>query len=219
MMNCERKELMEILAKLVSRGLIDYIREQRAKEDDWTRDSYLSNWMCQNHIEEELNVNYACGESKGVIIPDCASWVIKFTIPTERRDMCYREYENYVLAEELGLSYYFAKMEFLTAIGGIAFYVQEMVDCDECVDHSMSEKLACYYESIGQECEDEYSLLDEVENMSNVERIDLLYGNAELCQFISNRHINDLHCGNFGLAGDHYVIIDYSGFGLSVPMD
>jgi len=104
-------------------------------------------------------------------------------------------------------------MEFLTAIGGIAFYAQEMVDCDECVDHSMSEKLARYYESIGQECEDEYSLLDEVENMSNVERIDLLYGNAELCQFISDRHINDLHCGNFGLAGDHYVIIDYSGYG------
>ena len=213
MMNCERKELLGIITKLVSLGFIDYIREQQAKEDDWSRDSYLSNWMYQNHIEEELNVNYACGESKGVIIPEYASWVIKFTIPTERRDMCYREYENYVLAEELGLSYYFAKMEFLTAIGGIAFYAQEMVDCDECVDHSISEKLARYYESIGQECEDEYSLLDEVENMSNVERIDLLYGDAKLCQFISDRHINDLHCGNFGLAGDHYVIIDYSGYG------
>ena len=213
MMNYERKELMKILAELVSRGLIDYIREQRTIKS-WPHDHYLSDWMYQNHIEEELYINYACGESKGVIIPDCVSWVIKFTIPTENRDMCYREYENYVLAEELGLSYYFAKMEFLTAIGGINFYAQEMVECDdECVDHSMSEKLGNYYDSIGQEYEDEYSLLHEVENMSSIDRVDLLYGDAKLCQFISDRHINDLHSGNFGLADDHYVIIDYSGYG------
>lgn len=208
----ERKELMNILTKLVSLGFVDYIREQR-RVIGWPHDHYLNDWVYHNHIEEKLNINYACGESKGVIIPDCVSWVIKFTIPNENRDMCAREYENYVLAEELGLSYYFAKMEFLTAIGGVNFYAQELVDCDECVDHSISEKLACYYESIGQKCDNEWDLLDEVENMSNIERIDLLYGNRELCQFITDRHINDLHNGNFGLAGDHYVIIDYSGFG------
>lgn len=212
--NYERKELMNILAELVSIGLIDYIHEQR-RLTSWPHDRYLSDWMYKNHIEEKLHISYESGESKGVIVPECVDWVIKFTIPNENRDMCAREYENYVLAEELGLSYYFAKMEFLTAIGGVNFYAQEMVDCDDCVDHSMSEKLARYYESIGQQPGEgeEWDLLDEVESMSNVDRIDLLYGDAKLCQFIADRHINDLHCGNFGFAGDHYVIIDYSGFG------
>ena len=212
----ERKELMNIISKLVTWGLVDYIHARRKDN----KDGYLCNWADEAPLEDN-GLEYTCGESKGVIIASSVDWVIKFTIPNEDRDMCAREYENYVLAKEAGLAYYFAEMKFLTAIGGINFYAQEMVECDESVDNSLSEKLARHYESIGEKPEEgvEWELLDEVENMSAVERVDLLYGDAELCRFIEDRHINDLHCGNFGIAGDRYVMIDYSGFGSQVFMD
>ena len=43
--------------------------------------------------------------------------------------------------------------------------------------------------------------------------------NKELSDFVVDRHINDLHCGNFGMAGDHYVMVDFSGFGSQIFMD
>ena len=52
--------------------------------------------------------------------------------------------------------------------------------------------------------------------MTAYDRVMLLYNDEKLSSFIRNRLINDLHCGNFGYAGDHYVMIDYSGFGSQI---
>ena len=160
---------------------------------------------------------YESGASKAVIFYDeLDSYVIKFRLPSEDpdKDYCAREYANYIAAEEAGLAHYFASTEYLCEREGIAFYLQEQVICDESVDSELHSKLQCQYEETGTPYDDE-SLWSEVEDLESCDRVRLLYGDNELAEFVWERHINDLHCGNFGLAGDHYVIIDFSGYGMA----
>lgn len=172
-------------------------------------------WVDDNQIEGSLKVTYASGATKAVFIFEDCDWVIKFTLPNSTNDYCTREYNNYVLAEAAGLSYYFAETVYLGTFDGIAFYAQEQVDCDESVDSTIVSNLQARYEE-NDEQYDVDSLWYEAEDMHPVERVSLLYGNDTLCDFIAERHINDLHCGNFGIKGDHYVMIDFSGFGRAV---
>ena len=177
----------------------------------------LWDWLDDNKFFEK-GITYADGATKAVIFhSDLDSYVIKFRLPQEdpEKDYCSREYENYVLAEEAGFSYYFAKTEYLCEREGIVFYLQEQVICDEEVDGEICSKLQRQYDEDGTPY-DVDSLWSEVDEMDAYERTMLLYGNKELSQFIFDRRINDLHCGNFGMAGDHYVMIDYSGFGSQV---
>lgn len=208
----ERALALEYINLFVAKGLVEFYKKSRAE-----RRSSLWDWYDDAKLENS-GFNYADGATKTVLINDELDWVIKFVRPDEERDWCGREYENYVLAEEAGLGYYFAATEYLCEVEGIRFYAQEMVICDESVDSSIADS----YERRLQERGEEYdidSIWEDIENMDAADRVELLYGNTELCQFVWDRRINDLHCGNFGIAGDRYVMIDYSGFGRRVWED
>ncbi len=170
-------------------------------------------WYQDTRID---GIQYTDGATKCVFFAEeLEDWVIKCKLPCETRDYCTREYENYRAAVEAGFDYYFAAVEYLCEREGILFYVQERVECDEDVDELICEKLQLDYEESGTPYERD-SLWDEVSDMDSYSRVHLLYGDLNLADFIWSRHINDLHCANFGTIGDHYVMIDFSGFGMSV---
>lgn len=204
----------------IALDIVDFIIDKGFAEPFYTEKKPYSlwDWFDKNKLFNEGGFQYNDGATKGVIFHEkLDSWVIKFRLPRElaEKDYCAREYENYVAAEDAGLEYYFAATEYLCEREGIVFYLQEQVICDEEVDSDIYDKLQCRYEESDTPYDNE-DLWNEIEEMNAYERVMLLYGNETLANFISERRINDLHCGNFGLAGDHYVMIDFSGFGMSV---
>ena len=174
---------------------------------------YLYDWFRKASLGN--GISFADGATKAVFISFDFDWVIKVNLPGEEFDWCGREYENYRLAEERGLGYYFAASEFLGEFEGIKFYAQEYVDCDEGVDSEIYDSLKARYKSSDNDVDDD-CLWGEVEELDAEARVELLYNDDALVRFIWERRINDLHCGNFGIKGDHYVMIDYSGFGAGV---
>lgn len=206
MSNCERTVAMNIIDLFVQRGFISAFKNTSHS---------MYNWMYDNGLLRN-GYDYADGATKCVFMYDgLDSWVIKCRYPGMERDYCARECENYALAEEAGFGFYFAATEFLCEVDGIAFYVQERVDCDESVDCLIKDRLQCDYEDSNTPY-DEDSLWEEVEELDAYSRIMLLYGDEALARFICERRINDLHCGNFGIRGDSYVMVDFSGFGMAV---
>ena len=206
----ERDIALRIVDLIINKGFAEPFYSEARPYSMW-------DWLDKHGLFQQ-GFQYADGATKGVIFhEDLDDWVIKFRLPREfaEKDYCTREYENYVLAEEAGLDYYFATTEYLCEREGIIFYLQEQVICDEEVDSDIYDKLQCRYEESGTPYDND-SLWEEVEELDAYERVMLLYNNEALANFISQRHINDLHCGNFGMAGDHYVMIDYSGFGSGV---
>lgn len=199
----DRNTALEIINRLLEAGLATKYFDKE--------EPYLSTWFYKT-FGYGNSLTFADGASKAVFINSNFEWVIKINLPREEHNWCGREYENYRLAEEYGLTYYFASCEYLGEFEGIEFYAQEYVDCNEEVDSEIYNSLKHRYDSSNMKY-DEDCLWDELDNLEADERVDLLYNDEELVCFILERHINDLHCGNFGIKGDHYVIIDYCGFG------
>lgn len=206
----ERNIALDIVDMMINFGLSTLYHKEEKPFSLW-------DWMDKNNLFEQ-GFDYADGATKAVIFhSDLDSWVIKMRLPREvdTQDYCAKEYENFVAAEEAGLDYYFAATEYLCERDGICFYLQESVICDEEVDGELHSKLQCQYEESGIPYDAE-NLWNEVDDMDAYDRTMLLYGNEKLSNFIDEHHINDLHCGNFGVAGDHYVMIDFSGYGSAV---
>ena len=202
----ERDTALDLVDMLIDYHLMDAYASRST--------SSLWDWFDSMHMEN-LGFTYASGATKAVFFHrDLHDWIIKVVLPDEQNnDYCRREWENYLAAEQAGLSQYFAATEYLTTVNGIAFYIQEKVFVDESVDSSIYDSASAERAARGEEI-DEDALWDEVYDMEADERVELLYKNPKLTHFILSRHINDLHCGNFGMRGGEYVLIDYSGFGL-----
>ena len=209
--NWERDIALDIVDFIINKGFAESFYAEKKPYSMW-------DWFDKHELFNEGGFQYNDGATKGVIFHEkLDGWVIKFRLPPEdpKKDYCAREYENYVAAKDAGLEYYFAATEYLCEREGICFYLQEQVICDEEVDSDIYDKLQCQYEESGTPYDND-SLWNEVEELSSYDRVMLLYGDAALADFISEHHINDMHCGNFGLAGDHYVMVDFSGFGSQV---
>lgn len=145
---------------------------------------------------------------------DLDGWVIKTSFRCDySNDYTKREYENYCAAKENGLGYYFPETVFLGEYNGWSFYVQELADCsDEAITSDWYDRLRDRYDEDGEEYEEE-DLWYAVENLDDKERVNLFFCDEDLICFLRERHINDLHEGNFGYIGGRAVIVDFSGFG------
>ena len=212
MMNqMDRDDLLNILDVLVNElGLCNFFTDDRRTK---THDLY--DWAAEHNLAKRFNMCVATGATKGVLVFDDRDWVIKFRLTDADRDYCRKEYENYVRAEDAGLSYYFAETVYLCEYHGVEFYAQENVECDESVESQIVDSLQRSYDEDGTPYDVE-DLWNEAEDMDACARVHYLYDDDDLVKFINDNHINDLHSGNFGTKGDHYVIIDFSGFGRAV---
>ena len=177
----------------------------------------FSKWYDSKKLAE-YGVYYENGASKVCLYQDeISEYVIKFGFVGSKKDYCQIECENYRKAVEAGLERYFPYTEELCVRDGIHFFIQEKAVCDEEAISSewfseMNEAMSDYRDDY--ESEDEYYsyVWDAVAEMSDEERVNTLYGDEELLDFLYEMDINDLHEGNFGMIGDRVVIIDFSGW-------
>lgn len=206
----DRDGLIDLVDCLIDEyGMAEYFHTHFHDKTD------MCDWVRKSGVEEKLNLYYTSGATKGVIVPADGDYVIKFNLIGETCNYCGREYENWCLAEEAGLSQYFAETIYLTSCGKMVFYAQRMAVCDETAEDSMYYTLRDRYEA--DHCEyDVDNLWNIIDEMEADERVELLFGNDKLCDFIRSRHINDLHGANFGMIDGQFVLIDYSGFGRQV---
>ena len=180
------------------------------------------------------------GETKAILFCDgeddiLSNFVIKIPFIGEDIDYCKYEVHNYNRAKEEGLSEFFAPCMKVFDYGEydtpIYVMLRVEVDCDraECV---MSDAFHRVYESENpcseDEDKDEYDRkIDDYfwsnscdENFFTEIREDYdaqLADNLE--DFCGENCINDIHSANFGFQNDQIVLIDYSGYGLTVNME
>ena len=185
-------------------------------------EDYLFKWY-QNADEPMLEgVDFIFdGSSKYVMIfdevPQC---VVKFSRKGLRHDYCKLEAENYKKAINAGVDCYLARTEFFVEMGGISFYIQEKVECN---DYDIESEMYNYAKQICDEdkdsmSEDEYNdlLWDMVGHFDCENSLNAVFGESYetqlLIDFCYNNKINDLHQGNFGYKGEFPVIIDFCGY-------
>lgn len=171
------------------------------------------NWFIDNNLGT-MGFWASGGATKACIgHTDLTNWVIKVGYKEQVAcNYATLEYNNYRLAEEAGLAIYFPVMIYLGEFAGVPFYLQQMAECyEDQVASDWYERLRDSYE----ENEEEYSdndLWNEIDSMTDDDRAYLTFHDAELVGFLRERHINDLHEGNFGYIGDRMVIVDFSGW-------
>ena len=201
----EREIATTLVEALVEYGLTEYLAEYG--------EHCTQHWFLNNKLNE-MGFWVSSGASKVCIgHNDLCGWVIKVGY-TEKVSCDYAtvEYNVYRLAEEAGLAHYFPKTVYLGEFGGRAFYVQEYADCDEyAVSSDWYERLRDEYDEDGIEYDSD-TLWDTIDEMDTCEKALLCFHNQELCNFLIENEIGDLHEGNFGYINGYMVIVDFSGW-------
>lgn len=182
--------------------------------------------------EDFDSYTYACGASKGVIIPfNLEGYVIKFPFAYKKFDYCRAEWRNSVVFEQAGFGFAIAKTDFLCRLdNGYPIYIQEIAECSEdtvessifesCYENFKSQYIADWSDD-GDMSEDDIrcAFWDDISDEPESYICDLFeddYGvqtAAALDRLICDNHINDLHTGNVGYINNHIVLVDYSGYG------
>ena len=168
-----------------------------------------------NLLQNDFPGYFTSGVTKKVFILDDFDWVIKTDI---WMPYCKREVENYEAAVASGLSDYFAATFSFIEIDGIAFYLQEKLQCSDGWGDNWSDEISRTLAlAINEEADEDEELydavLDEIDSLSDSEIIDMLFHDKRLTDFILLKDINDLHFGNFGKRDGLLVIFDFSGYG------
>jgi hypothetical protein len=200
----EREVAITLIEALVDYGMGEHLESYGKRS---LRDWYEDNGLAYAGYSMSSGCTKAC-----IMHNDLVDWVIKVGFVDGKLDYAALEYENYCLAEEAGLNIYFPETVYIGEFCGRAFYAQRMCECDE--DQISSEWFECLrdrYEECGEEYDSD-SIWSEVDNLDDIEKVELFFGNEELIDFLRERRINDLHEGNFGYRGGCKVIIDFGGY-------
>ena len=203
MLTCNEREIaISIVEALVEYGLNDHLTQNGA--EDWFGELRLN----------RMGFRASSGVTKTCITHrDLVNWVIKVGhTKNVAKNYAVLEYENYCEAVEAGFGYYFPETLFLGEYGGQSFFLQQ---CAECSEESITSEWYCrlrdQYEEDGEEYDCDF-LWNEVYNLDDDEKAMLMFGDAALCEFLSEHRIGDLHEDNFGYIGGKCVIIDFSGY-------
>lgn len=201
----EREIAITLVEALCEYGLTDNLAQYgKHCTTDWFWDNELG----------EMGF-WASGGATKVCIShsDLHNWVIKVGY-TERvsKDYATYEYNVYCFAQEAGLTEYFPETIYLGEFRGRAFYVQQKADCDEeQVSSDWYDRLRNQYDEDGEDydCETLWEVIDDMDADSKAY---LCFGNKELCDFLIDNGVGDLHEGNFGYINGCMVIVDFSGY-------
>ena len=174
----------------------------------------VSNVFFNENTYHEFEIHH--GITKCVIVPDYKTYVFKFNKSGFDYDYCDAEAEVNKNAKIEGYDQYLADMVFLLKFGDIDIYVQERT-------FKFEDGYTPYYEN-SDRSDEHYNLLESISSdYCSSECIPLdwaadfsaYYSDAEfadLCQFLDNYNVNDLHEANIGYIGNRPVIFDYSGW-------
>ena len=205
MTSIEYEIAISLVEALVEYGLNEHLAQYGEKG--------IENWF-DNMMLGAMGFGASAGATKSCIWHrDLNNWVIKVG-HTEHVAKNYAkvEYENYCAAVKAGLGYYFPETVFLGEFGGECYYVQQYAECSEdAVSSEWYERLRDQYDEDGEEYDCD-SLWNEIYDMEDDQKAMLMFGDVELCEFLSDNRIGDLHEGNFGYIGGKCVIVDFSGF-------
>lgn len=164
---------------------------------------------------------YDAGATKVCIFSEYFSdYVVK--ISTTKFDYCEREYINYKAAKEEKLEKYFPWTDYLCNINGYKLFIQEKVYSGEDAEDETYRTLSNYVDRSfdWDEEDDEYSredaIRDVVCDLSDKDRVKIIFNDEELSYFLRDYVINDIHEGNIGYRGNDPVILDFSGYGRPV---
>lgn len=199
------RELAEDLVyDLMTKGLLSHL--------DRCGDNNFEDWFYTNNLEDD-GYWYGIGMTKICIGHICLdNWVIKFSANDSSKDYMAREYEIYQEAERQNMTEFFPQTFFLGRFEGRDCYIQERAECNERDIYSECYNQICsFYEEESKEYNSDL-ICDEVDTLNDDERVNLLFHNSELIDFLYEHEINDLHEGNFGLINGKFVIIDFSGY-------
>lgn len=171
------------------------------------------NWFRNNNLRS--CGFWASGGATKVCIghEDLCGWVVKVGYTRGvKKDYATYEYNVYCMAEEAGLARYFPETIYLGEFYGRSFYIQQEADCDEDqVTSDWYDRLRDQYDEEGAEY-DVDNLWNEIDDMDSLDKAFLCFGDNQLCGFLSEYRVNDLHEGNFGYIRGCMVIIDMAGF-------
>lgn len=197
----EREAAIRLVELLISNGICKAL-SQKTMED----------------LYEEVLCNLGFGFNNGLTKgcfwhSNLSGWVIKIGYNHHVcKDYARTEYETYKAAVAQNLEYYFPFTDLLYEFEGVEFFIQERAECSEdAITSDWYEKLLTYHEENGDDLEC-YDIWDEVYDMRDSDKIELMFNDWALCSFLSERKIGDFHEGNFGYIGDRTVIIDFSGY-------
>lgn len=187
---------------------------------------YRGEWT--NAYEEILEANglyFNSGASKVVVLHDDLDWVIKAPIRTfgerwvgriQTDNFCYAEAQVYKLAVESDLSCYFAPCFYYKTEGGIPFYVQLKMDCNEDeLSDGVWKQVSSSYSRENYKDDDEYyeAVNEEFDNLWDDDVLYYIFDSSDLVDFVHENELNDFHYGNFGYNKDgNPVLVDYSGY-------
>lgn len=205
MTDIEREIASVLVEALVEYGATEHLRDYG--------EGSLHEWYTDKGLKY-VGYSMSSGCTKACIWhSDLCDWVIKVGfINSKNIDYAKVEYENYVRAVEEDLAHYFPETVFIGEFGGHAFYAQRECECNEdSISREWYDSLCDRYYDRGEEYDCD-SIWSEVDNLEDDERVELLFGDEKLIEFLREYKINDLHEGNFGYRGGFKVIIDFSGF-------
>lgn len=200
----------DIVINLLEMGACENLKSLRYGSHSFPR------WMTENEMGR-YGFKWHYGVTKVCLsCSDLEKWVIKFSFKDIHYDYCKIEFENYCKAEKKGYSHYFPATYFLIQSYGVNFYLQEMADeAEEEISDVLYEKMTDELIAEGEDPDGEWFcdlVADAVEDLDDIYKIELLFGDYDFAVFLKENRVNDLHSGNFGFIDGHLVIIDFSGY-------
>lgn len=198
-------------------------------------------WEYQYHdVLRAAHIRYASGASRGVIWHETSKdFVFKFDL--EDDGTCWKEFNVYRNACELGLDEYFAwcapvykhtyQVEGCDACSSITFYAMEY--CDTNLERTSAKCIAALadrayrfhpnwdrsdpssHEAALSEASEWYSNADFCDDDASFEFAGIIWGEDaadEVQGLLWDNDVNDFHSGNWGWLNDHLVLTDYAGY-------
>lgn len=200
---------------------INLLRQANITFDDWDIYDVARKLRHLGLTRDDFSVSD--GASKFCIVFKKRDYVIKWCSERGYSEAA-QEAKIYREAVEAGLGMFFPKTAILCEMNGITFVVQEKIGENAC---ELKESDKKYYDRIGRTAKD--SLVHKMEkefhkaSSSYPRKLDSrwakvalsIYGKKackDLCAFIIQKEINDLHSENIGFKNGKPLILDFSGY-------
>ena len=212
--------------------IVDKLNKLPAFEKVLNGEKGFDEWYFDEDPDIPCDIFIDYGETRMVIYIDGAEYVFKFNRSNHKNiDYNEQEYRIYQKAKAFGADEWLCPV-IKMSIGCITVLCAPYLNVDDCemsdlsFDHQLEQYCArndIQFDELSDDARDE--ICDEVDRDYSdstdgmIEFMQSIYGYEAvdtLQAFINEIGLNDLHCGNWGMDGERYYIIDYAGYNLVI---